>query len=138
MASLLLFNKQLSPLQRRTIQVCGGCVALVAAIEVTWIDLARHNPPILLVSLFALLPTLPLVAIVVAISRYLKRETDEFIRALVVASLLWSFGVIMVADVILGVVLRNSPGLRIVPILNIDLFCTVVPLALRIQLWRSR
>jgi hypothetical protein len=138
MAYVWFCAKQISTLQRRTIQVCGGCVALLAFIELIWLDLARHDPPILLVSLFALLPTLPLIAIVNAISRYLKRETDEFIRALVVASLLWSFGVIMVADTILGVILRNTPGMRILPMLNIDLFCSVTPIALRIQLWRSR
>ena len=75
---------------------------------------------------------------IVNIGRYLARETDEFIRTLVVVSMLWSFGIIMVVDTVLGVLFRSSAGLHILPMLNIDLFCVVTPLALRIQLWSNR
>jgi hypothetical protein len=52
--------------------------------------------------------------------------------------MLWAFGIMMVIDIFLGVLLRQSNGLRILPILNIDIFCVVAPFALRIQLWRNR
>lgn len=134
----MLMCKQISPLQRRSMQLFGACLALVAFIELTWIDLAKHNPPFAVVTLFAILPAVPVVAMIFAVGRYLARETDEFIRALVVVSMLWSFGAIMVVDTVLGVVLRASPELRILPMLNIDLFCIVTPLALRLQLWGNR
>jgi hypothetical protein len=131
-------NRQLSSLQRRSMQVFGACLALIAFIELSWIDLAKHNPPTAVIVLFAILPAMLVVAMIVAVGRYLARETDEFIRSLVVVSMLWSFGVMMVVDTVLGVLLRSSPGLRILPMLNIDLFCVVTPLALRIQLWRNQ
>ena len=130
--------KQLSSLQRRSIQICGANLTLIAVTELAWIDQSKLSPHLALTYLFAILPAIPLIAIIVTVSRYLSRETDEFIRTLVVQSMLWSFGVIMVVDTVLGVLLRSSPGLRLLPMLNIDLFCVVTPLALRVQLWRSR
>ena len=132
------YGKQLSSLQRRSIKICGANLVLIAFIELTWIDLAKDSPHLALVYLFAILPAIPVIAIIVTVSRYLVRETDEFIRTLVVQAMLWSFGVIMVVDTALGILLRSSPGLRLLPMLNIDLFCVVTPLALRVQLWRSR
>ena len=132
-------NRQLTPLQRRSMQIFGACLALVAFIEVTWIDfVAKNNPSLAMTLLFAILPGIVVAAMIVNVARYLARETDEFIRSQVIVSMLWSFGIIMVADTVLGVVLRSSPGLHILPMLNIDLFCVATPLALRIQLWRVR
>ena len=136
--SLVLCSRQMSPLQRRSIRIFAGCLLLMVFIELIWLEFARHNPSIVVISVFAILPAIVIAAMIAAVGRYLALENDEFVRALVVSSILWSFGVIMVADTMLGVVLRNSPGMRIMPMLNIDLFCTVTPLALRIQLWRNR
>lgn len=135
---LHLSQPELSPLQRRTILIFAACLALIAFVDLTWLDLAKHNPSIAVITALATAPGILVVAMIVAIGRYLARENDEFIRALVVVAMLWSFGAVMVVDTVLGVVLRNSHGMRIMPMLNIDLFCVVTPLALRIQLWRSR
>jgi hypothetical protein len=136
---MLLFGcNRLSPLQRQTVVYCATCVVLVAVTEVCWVDFfhADPNPP--LGALFAILSAAQVAGMVYAIGRYLGRETDEFIRAIVVQSMLWAFGIMMVIDIFLGVLLRQSNGLRILPILNIDIFCVVAPFALRIQLWRNR
>jgi hypothetical protein len=131
-------NRSLSPLQRQTIRTFGACLALIAFTEMIWLDFAKNHPSTFIVALFAVLPAILVVAIIASVGRYLAREKDEFVRTLVIVSMLWSFGVIMVSDTVLGVLLRDSPGLRILPMLNIDLFCGVMPFALRIQLWRSR
>jgi hypothetical protein len=136
--NIRLCNKGISPVQRRSIQIFGACLVLIALVETYWIDHAKPNSSLAFVSVFAAIPAILVVISIVAVGRYLAREQDEFIRSLVVRSLLWSFGVIMVVDTFLGVALRSSPGLRILPMLNIDLFCVVTPIGLRIQLWRSR
>ncbi len=134
----LFCKPRLTPLQRRTTVICACCVLLVALTEVYWIDFVHADPRAPLAALFAVLCALPVVGIVFAIGRYLGRETDEFIRALVVQSILWAFGIMMVIDIFLGVLLRQSNGLRILPLLNIDIFCVAAPMALRIHLWRNR
>jgi hypothetical protein len=137
--NLTLCNRQISPLQRRSIRVFGTCLVLVAVTELIWVDgFAKNKPSIAITALFAALPAILVAAMIVNIGRYLARETDEFIRTLVVVSMLWSFGIIMVVDTVLGVLFRSSAGLHILPMLNIDLFCVVTPLALRIQLWSNR
>jgi len=137
--NLTLCNRQISPLQRRSIRVFGACLVLVAVTELIWVDgFAKNKPRIAITALFAALPAILVAAMIVNIGRYLARETDEFIRTLVVVSMLWSFGIIMVVDTVLGVLFRSSAGLHILPMLNIDLFCVVTPLALRIQLWSNR
>jgi hypothetical protein len=136
--SIFFCNRGMSALQRQTVRTFGACLALIAFTEMVWLDFARHHPSTFIVALFAVVPAILVVAVIAAVGRYLARENDEFVRTLVIVSMLWSFGVIMVFDTILGVVLRDSPGLRILPMLNIDLFCAVTPVALRIQLGRSR
>ena len=108
------------------------------------LSLATHDlvkdmhPSALFIYLTALLPTIPVVGIVVVVSRYLARETDDFIRMLVVQSLLWGLGITFVLDTYLGGLFSHPQIFRLIPILNIDLFCVSVGIAVRIQLWRNR
>lgn len=136
--SLSLCNRALTPLQRRSIQVCGACVALLAFVERIWFDQAKHNPTLWTIAMFSVLIALPAAAVLFTGFRYMARETDEFVRTLVAHSLLWSLGIILVVDPVLGISLHSDNGMRILPILNLDLFCVITPIALRIQLWRSR
>src|SRR5580704_12470384 len=135
---LFLCRDRFSPLQRQTTVICATCLIFVAITELSWIDFVHADPKAPLAALFAVLCALPVVGIVFAIGRYLGRETDEFIRAVVVQSILWAFGMMMVIDIFLGVLLRQSNGLRILPMLNIDIFCVAAPMALRVHLWRNR
>jgi hypothetical protein len=83
-------------------------------------------------------PTLPVIGIVTTVARYLARETDEFIRMVVIRSLLWGLGITFVADTWLGGLYAYPGVFRLIPILNIDLFAVSGMIALRIQLQRSR
>jgi hypothetical protein len=137
--NIRLCNKELSPLQRRTMQLFGANLGFTAVLSLATHDLVKDmHPSALFIYLTALLPTIPVVGIVVVVSRYLARETDDFIRMLVVQSLLWGLGITFVLDTYLGGLFSHPQIFRLIPILNIDLFCVSVGIAVRIQLWRNR
>jgi hypothetical protein len=71
--------------------------------------------------------------------RYIARESDEFVRLIVMQALLWGFGITLVADVVMGGLFAEIPAMgRLLPLLSIDLFCCAGIVALRVLLWRSR
>jgi hypothetical protein len=78
----------------------------------------------------------------VVIARYLTGETDEYLRSLVVRSILWGFGVVMIADTIIGYLIayqaEEAIHLRSLGVLNLELFIITGAIALRVQLWRNR
>jgi hypothetical protein len=131
-------NRQLSPLQRRSMLLFGANLILAAVFSMATRNLFRgaHAAPLLY--LMALLPTIPVIGIITVVGRYLTREVDEFIRAVVVQSLLWGVGITFAVDTYLGGLFAHPEIFRLIPILNIDLFCVSVGVALRIQLWRNR
>jgi hypothetical protein len=133
-----LCNRQLSPLQRRSIGLFGANLALAAVLSLATRDLFKAHAAAPLLYLMALLPTIPVIGIITVVGRYLARETDEFIRALVVQSVLWGLGITFAVDTYLGGLFAHPEIFRLIPILNIDLFCVSVGVALRIQLWRNR
>ena len=134
---MLSCNRSLSPLQRRSMQLFGCNLIFAVALTTVarMVNEDRHLAPPL-AWLLAIAPAIPVAGTVAVVGRYLKRETDEFVRSLVVQSLLWGLGVTMVTDTVLGGLLQNHGSL--LPILNIDLFCVTAMLALRIQLWRNQ
>jgi hypothetical protein len=124
-------------------QLFGSNLTLVVLFTMAGRELQEHHHLFLpLVYLLAILPAVPVAVMVAAAGRYLVRETDEFVRMLVMQSLLWALGVTMVADTLLGgLFLSDILGGRwpsILPLFNIDLFCVTAMIALRVQLWRNR
>ncbi len=136
---MLLFTKEMSPLQRWTLRAFTLNFLLLVALSTLARMVFEHSHPArALVYLLSFLPALPVVAMVAVIGRYLKRETDDFIRMLAMQSLLWALGVTMFADTILGAFNQYNflPGL--LPVLNIELFWITALIAMHIQLWRNR
>lgn len=136
--------QSLSPLQRQTIIRISASMILLAVISTT-----SHFTPEYgcrakaLVFLFAVLPAIPMFAIILLLGRYLARESDEFIRMMVVKSLLWGAAVIVAGDMMQSALVAYSadfwsldPG--ILTIMNFDLFFTASAFSVVIQLWRSR
>ncbi len=76
--------------------------AYVAAIlGVTW--WVKHAPPTgPLLYLAALLPALPLLVVIWAMGRYLVEETDEYLRARQVQSILWGAGITLAIATVWG------------------------------------
>ena len=58
-----------------------------------WVDRAKPAGAMLFV--MALLPTLPVLGLIVVLGRYLREEVDEFHRQLVVRCLLWGTAAVM-------------------------------------------
>ncbi len=147
-------NKNLTPLQRRTMQLMGGVMLLTVVTNLSTPSLANplvdvfpwlsrlttqggHASALVVgtLSAFAVLPVL--LAVWVA-GRYLKAEPDEFVRTLVVRALLWGFAVTMagnaVAGVFMNVYLRPFP----LTVLNADLFFVATGIAFRLIQWSYR
>jgi hypothetical protein len=132
-------NRNLSPLQRRSIRLFGANLALTAFLTLGAREFYKQtHPPIVFVYFLAALLTIPVIGVIVVVGRYLARETDEFVRMMVVQSLLWGLGVTFAVDTFLGGLFAFPDIYRLIPILNLDLFCVTCGFALRIQLWRNR
>jgi hypothetical protein len=133
-------NKNLSPLQRRSLQLLGGCIGLIVFLTVCvrW-EIESGHAPTLVLELVSLMPAIPVALMMIVAGRYLARETDEFVRMTVMQALLWGFGITLVTDVGLGGLSAYvSPVGPLIPILSVDLFIITAAIALRVQLWKIR
>ena len=90
----------------------------------------------------ALIGASPVVLTLVVIARYLAGETDEYLRSLVVRSILWGFGLVMITDTVIGYLIAYQAipfvYLRSLGVLDLELFIVTAAIALRVQLWRNR
>jgi len=84
--------------------------------------------------ILGLLTVIPIIGTMVVIARYLARETDEYLRSLVVRSILWGFGVVMTVDTIAGALVEYHPHHLPFGLLNMDIFVVTSMIALRLQL----
>lgn len=67
------------------------------------IHILRHDHPSRsLAIVIAILPSIPLVAMIAIAGLYLKEETDEFLRSIFQQSLLWSIGLVLAITSIWG------------------------------------
>lgn len=135
---MLLWNRNLTPLQRRSVTwvgACTGMLVLIFLLKREFID--RSAAPESLLYVFAVLPALPIGLMMIIAGRYIARETDEFIRMVVMQGLLWSFGVTLVTVIVMGGLSSYVPQLgRLLPLAGIDLFVIVAAVAIRMQLRR--
>jgi hypothetical protein len=145
---MLLCNKNLTPLQRRSIQRMGAALLLTVVTNLSTLNL--HNPfrdlfpglsqltpsyvqsSVFLVGLISALSVLPVLLAVWVAARYLAAEPDEFIRALVVQALLWGFAVTMAGNAIAGVLMNIYSSPFPLTLLNADLFFASGLIAFRI------
>jgi hypothetical protein len=132
-----LCNKNLTPLQRRSMQKMSAAMVLTILTNFStpgmpnpFIDVfpnltrllahPEHSP--VLAGLFAVLSVLPVLGAVWVTAKYLKAEPDEFIRALVVRALLWGFAVAMTGNAIASVYMNLYSRAFPLTVLNADLF----------------
>jgi hypothetical protein len=140
--SLQRFN-DLSLLQRRTLNHILIClVLLVVNNTIASYAVATGYRGRGLVSTFGILSAIPTLGVILVVGRYLSKESDEFIRLLVVQSLLWAAAVIVVMATIQGVLGEWSIEWRLIPnetaTMNFDLFIATSLIALAFQLRRNR
>ena len=143
-----LCNRNLTPLQRRSMQLMGSTLLLTVLTNLSTptlpnplLDvfpglsqsLARHgHSSALFAGMLSALAVIPVLLAVWVAARYLRAEPDEFVRALVVRALLWGFAVTMagnaVASVLMNVYGRPFP----LTLLNADLFFASTGIAFRL------
>src|ERR1700733_12068595 len=117
-------NRSFSPLQRWSMAKFGSLMVLAVVTLAVAHEAAEHaSVSKSLVMVLDLLPAIPILAMILVMSRYLTRETDEFIRLLVTRSLLWGIGTTMVADIVLAAVFIDPRALHFAVVYNIDVFC---------------
>lgn len=132
---MLYCKKSFSPLQRRfrllfVATLFATSLLFLCSSHASEIGSATLKP------IFSSLAAVPFLIMVALIPRYLARESDEFMRTLVLRALLWGFAVPMVVDTLLGFLGKLAPFDYILPILNIDLFCAAALFALALQVRR--
>ncbi len=136
---MLFYCNQLKPLQRRSGVLFGTFLVLTMLTFASAHLTDEHglfSKPIL--RLIELLPAIPVGVMVFIVGRYLRRETDEFVRMLVIQSLLWGLGVTMIGDIVFGVVFEDFHTYGLSQIYNIDVFCITALFSLFIQLRRAQ
>lgn len=140
-----LCKRNLTPLQRRFMQQMSGAMILTVLTNLSTpslpnplVDLipalsrlnsAHGHPSLLVASLLSAFAVLPILLAIWVMSRYLKSEPDEFIRALVVRAILWGVAVTMAGDAIAGTLMTFYAHSFPLAILNADLFVISTGLA---------
>jgi hypothetical protein len=134
--------KTLTPIQRKTMQLIGAALGLAGSFTISFHQIPVHHFLPATYFVIALIGSLPIIMTMVVIARYLVRETDEYLRSLVVRSLLWGFGITLISVTVLGYMFSFTSiepiHLRIFGVLTLEMFVILSALALRIQLWRNR
>jgi hypothetical protein len=136
--------KQLSTLQRGTINRIFANMMLMALISAASHFRSEYGYGAkTLVFLFALLPAIPMFAIIWLLGRYLAGESDEFVRMMVVKSLLWAAAVTVAGDMIQSALVALSSEFwsldqGFLTIMNFDLFFIASVFSVAIQLRRYR
>jgi hypothetical protein len=131
-------NKNLTSLQRRSISLVGSSLGICAALSLSLHEVPLHHFTAATYGGIALMGAFPIIMTVVVIAQYLSRETDEYLRGLVVKSILWGFGVLMIVDTLLGYLVAfatmDSIHLRSLGVFNLEVFIVTAAIAFRIRL----
>ena len=131
-------RRQLSSYQQRSLRtieiMMGICIALSILLQAI---LERHNLSTPVRYGIALLAIAPVIPTILLIARYLRSEKDEYMRKLVVESMLWGLSFVLIADTFIS---YTGPLSFLVVIGNIslDIFVLTASAALEIKLWRNQ
>lgn len=147
-------KKNMTPLQRRTVQLMGSALILTILTNLTIpglpnplvdmfpalgrLTIKNAHSPVLLAGGLSAFSLIPILLAVWAAARYLKAEPDEFIRAVVVRALLWGFAITMAGNTVMGVLMNLYARPFPMAIVNADLFFISTGFAFRIIQWSYR
>ena len=112
----------------------GVCIALSIVLQAI---LEKHNLSMVTRYGIAILSIVPVIATILVVARYLRGENDEYLRNLVVESILWGLGIVLVADTFFSYV---QPYSSLIPFGNIslDIFILTASFTLEVKLWGNR
>ncbi len=131
-------RRQLSTYQQRsmrTIEILMGiCIAISILFQAI---LERYNLSMAMRYGIAVLSIAPVIATILVVARYLRGENDEYMRNLVVESMLWGLGIVLVADTFFSYV---RPYSSLIPFGNIslDIFVVATSITLEVKLWGNQ
>lgn len=140
-------RKNLTSLQRRSMGRVGGVLILTVITNLAsphasnpLLDLfpnlghflEQHHTSLGVVGVLSAVSLLPIVLAVWIAATYLREEPDEFVRMLLVRSLLCGFTVTMAADAMLGVLTMLYARPFPISLLNADLFICGTGIAFRV------
>jgi hypothetical protein len=127
-------RQQLSTYQRRSLRTIETMMGICIALSILLLAiLERHNLSMPMRYAIALLAVAPIVPTILLITRYLRGEKDEYMRNLVVESMLWGLSCVLIADTFVNYI---GPLSFFVGIGNIslDVFAITTSAALEIKL----
>ena len=131
-------RRQFSDYRRRsmhTIEIMMGiCIALSILLQAL---IERHSLNLVTRFGIALLSIAPVIATILLVARYLRGEKDEYVHNLVVESMLWGLGAVLIAHTFFS---YFQPDGSLIPIGNIspDIFVLAVSAKLEVKLWRNQ
>jgi len=131
-------RRQLSSYQQRSLRtieiMMGICIALSILLQAI---LERHNLSTPVRYGIALLAIAPIIPTILLIARYLRGEKDEYMRKLVVESMLWGLSFVLIADTFISYIGPLS-FLVVIGNISLDIFVLTASAALEIKLWRNQ
>jgi hypothetical protein len=85
-----------SPAARRyLVRFFPAMIAYVAVLFASLHVIERYDPKGPLLWALGVAPALPVIAVIAVMGLYLMEETDEFLRAVLVQSMLWGMGLVL-------------------------------------------
>lgn len=123
-------QKKLAPAIRRYILRFFTAMTLyvIFLVGAVW-AFPRYHPTGLLAYLLAILPALPIMAVIGVVALYVTEEQDEFQRALLVRALLWGIGLTLAATTAWGFLEVFSLAPHLDLYLVFPLFCVLAAAA---------
>ena len=98
----------------------------------------HYHPAAGLTWLLAMLPALPILAVLAAFGLYLAEVKDEFRRAIMVQSMLWSIGATLAVTTVWGFLESFAQVRHIEWIWVFPVFCFFVPISSALVRWKYR
>ncbi len=131
-------RRHLSAYQRRSMSaieiMLGVCIAFGILGQAI---LLRHDLSLSLRFGLGLLAIAPVFATIFLMARYLRGEKDEYLRGLVMESMLWGLGAVLVCDSFFAFFHPDSIPLPIGN-MSMDVFVLIASITLEVRLWRNQ
>jgi len=134
---MLTCIKGFNAFQLRSIRLIEIVMGLTVATQIILqAILERHNVSIVAHYGMGVLAVVPVIATMILIARYLSGEKDEYLRNLVVQSILWGFGLALIVDIFLSFVDHHF----FIPIgnINMDVFILTSSITLEFKIRRNQ
>ena len=122
---------RMSPAGRRYLmRFTPAMVAYVVVLfAVVWALKPPHAPSGALLYVLAVLPALPVLAVIWAMGRFIVEETDEYLRARQIEAILWATGLTLAACTVWGFLESYAPVPHFPAYFAFILFCACLGLA---------